>query len=79
MKSLLTILCNRKVKYSILLLILLCLYIFVSAFSYVNAVSKHISDSVLRLHVIANSDDTLDQELKLKVRDRCSCLYEYNC
>lgn len=29
-----------------------------------------IEDSVLRLHVLANSDDEVDQELKLKVRDR---------
>ena len=70
MKSLLNIICKKNVKYSILLLILLFLYIVVSAFSYVNAVSKDISESVLRLHVIANSDTVEDQELKLKVRDR---------
>lgn len=29
-----------------------------------------LSDSVLRLHVLANSDGRADQELKLKVRDR---------
>lgn len=29
-----------------------------------------LSDSVLRLHVLANSDEQADQELKLKVRDR---------
>lgn len=29
-----------------------------------------LSDSVLRLHVLANSDSETDQELKLKVRDR---------
>lgn len=29
-----------------------------------------LSDSVLRLHVLANSDKQTDQELKLKVRDR---------
>lgn len=61
--------CKRNIKYAILLLILLFLYIFVSAFSYVNAVSKDISESVFRLHVIANSDEIEDQELKLKVRD----------
>lgn len=61
--------CKRNVKYAILLLILLFLYIFVSAFSYVNAVSKEISESVFRLHVIANSDTAEDQALKLKVRD----------
>lgn len=69
MKSLLNIICNRKVKYSILLLFLLSLYIFISAFSYVDAVSKDIANSVFRLHVLANSDSTEDQALKLKVRD----------
>ena len=39
------------------------------AFSYVNAVSSDIANSVFRLHVIANSDEKEDQELKLKVRD----------
>lgn len=51
------------------LLLLLTLFIFVSALSYVNAVSADISDSVFRLHVIANSDSEEDQSLKLKVRD----------
>lgn len=69
MKPVRNIICKRNVKYSILLLILLFLYIFVSAFSYVNAVSKDISESVFRLHVLANSDTKEDQELKLKVRD----------
>ena len=69
MKLFLNIICKKKTKYSILLIILLFLYIFVSAFSYVNAVSKNISESVFRLHVIANSDTPEDQALKLKVRD----------
>lgn len=51
------------------LLSLLTLFIFVSALSYVNAVSEDIANSVFRLHVIANSDNKEDQELKLKVRD----------
>ena len=51
------------------LLSLLTLFIFVSALSYVNAVSEDIANSVFRLHVIANSDSKEDQELKLKVRD----------
>jgi stage II sporulation protein R len=63
------IICNRKVKYSILLLILLIFFIFVNAFSYVNAVSNNLSESVFRLHIIANSDSEEDQELKLKVRN----------
>ena len=69
MKSLQNIICNRKFRYSFLLFILLFLYIFVCAFSYVNAVSSDIANSVFRLHVIANSDEKEDQELKLKVRD----------
>ncbi len=51
------------------LLLLLTLFILVSALSYVNAVSSNIADSVFRLHVIANSDSQEDQSLKLKVRD----------
>jgi stage II sporulation protein R len=42
----------------------------VSAFSYVNAVSSDLSESVFRLHIIANSDSAEDQALKLKVRDK---------
>lgn len=34
-----------------------------------SAKCRDIEDSVLRLHVIANSDSAQDQELKLKVRD----------
>ena len=59
----------KKSKNLILLLFLLFLYIFVSAQSYVSAVSSNLSDSVFRLHVIANSDSSEDQSLKLKVRD----------
>ena len=52
-----------------LILILLTLYIFISAFSYVSTVSTNIADGVFRLHVIANSDSDEDQALKYKVRD----------
>lgn len=69
MKTLLSILCSKKVKYSFILLILLFLYVSICAFSYVNAVSASIEDSVFRLHVIANSDSEEDQNLKYKVRD----------
>ena len=69
MKVLLNIICSNKVKYSILILFLLFLYIAVCAFSYVNAVSYDIADSVFRLHVIANSDSKEDQDLKYIVRD----------
>lgn len=61
---------NSKVKHIFIISILLCLFILISAISYVDAVSSDIADSVFRLHVIANSDSKEDQELKYKVRDK---------
>lgn len=60
---------NDVWKRIFVLFFLLFLFIFISAISYVNAVSYDIANSVFRLHVIANSDSIEDQELKLKVRD----------
>ena len=57
-----------------LILLLLAVFVFISAFSYANTVSDEIADSVFRLHVIANSDSDEDQNLKYKVRD---ALIEY--
>ena len=74
MKTLLSIICNNKVKNSFILIILFFIYFFICAFSYANAVSNDISESVFRLHVIANSDSIEDQNLKYKVRDN---LIEY--
>lgn len=37
--------------------------------AYGSIAQKKIADNVIRLHIIANSDDEKDQELKLKVRD----------
>lgn len=34
------------------------------------SISKNLTTGILRLHIIANSNDQADQELKLKVRDR---------
>lgn len=56
-------------KKYILLLIVSVLFLLLSAYSYVNAVSNNLAESVFRLHVIANSDSKEDQELKYKVRD----------
>ena len=58
-----------KIGRIFVILILLSLFILISAISYVDAISNNIADSVFRLHVIANSDSKEDQELKLKVRD----------
>lgn len=69
MKTLHYIICSKITKNSLTLIILLFLYIFICAFSYVNAVSTDLEESVFRLHVIANSDTDEDQALKYKVRD----------
>lgn len=69
MNTLLNIICSKYVKYSILILVLLFLYVTICAFSYTEAVSADIANSVFRLHVIANSDTKEDQDLKYIVRD----------
>jgi stage II sporulation protein R len=60
---------KSKITCIFILFLLLFSYIFLCAFSYVQAVSQDISNSVFRLHVIANSDSEEDQALKLTVRD----------
>ena len=60
---------KNKFKHIIIILSLLFIYTLVSAFSYANSVSKDLSESVFRLHVLANSNNSEDQSLKYKVRD----------
>ena len=60
---------KKKLKLIITLIVLLSLYIFVSAYFYVSQVSNDLQKNVLRLHVIANSDSLEDQNLKYIVRD----------
>ena len=69
MKTLLSIICSKKLKNALILIILLFFYVGISAISYATTVSSDISDSVFRLHVLANSDSEEDQNLKYKVRD----------
>ncbi len=69
MKKFLNNIKNSKIGISITLILLLFIYTTINAISYVEAVSTDISDSVFRLHVIANSDSNEDQALKYKVRD----------
>ena len=61
---------KSKLKNMLILLVLSVFYTFICAFSYVNAVSTNIQDSVFRLHVIANSNSDEDQNLKYIVRDK---------
>lgn len=58
------------IKRFFIVLILFAFFVFISAISYVNAVSEDIANSVFRLHVIANSDSKEDQALKYLVRDK---------
>ena len=60
----------KNFKKFVLILLLLFIYISICAFSYVNAVSNNIQNSVFRLHVIANSNSNEDQNLKYLVRDK---------
>lgn len=69
MKKILNNIKNSKIGIILILSLLLFLYTIICAISYVEAVSTDISDSVFRLHVIANSDSDEDQSLKYKVRD----------
>ena len=59
----------KNLKIFILLVFLLIIYTFICAISYVEATSDEISNSVFRLHVIANSDSDEDQNLKYIVRN----------
>ena len=59
----------KNFKRFTLLFLLLFIYVLISATAYTNAVCSNISDSVFRLHVIANSNSAEDQNLKYLVRD----------
>ena len=44
-------------------------FVFTSASSYASSVSSDLSNNLLRLHIVANSDSDEDQHLKYTVRD----------
>lgn len=60
---------KKKLNFIFILTILVFIYIALLSFNYSKAISSNLSDSVFRLHIIANSDSSADQQLKLKVRD----------
>ncbi len=60
--------CISKTK--LLFVISLLTIILVFSITYAQNTGNDISRSVLRLHILANSNTALDQDLKLKVRDR---------
>lgn len=55
-----------KIEASFLAALLICFVLNISSFS---EECRNIRSKMLRMHVIANSDSDIDQELKLKVRD----------
>lgn len=69
MKKIKKIFNNSKIKMILILTFLLFVYTTLCAISYADYISNDIADSVFRLHVLANSDSTEDQNLKYKVRD----------
>ncbi len=60
---------NSKFKKILLLVSLLFIYILIFFISYATTVTSDLSNSVFRLHVIANSNSEEDQNLKYLVRD----------
>lgn len=61
---------KRKLKSFILLFILFLTFIIITINSYASSVFNDLSENFFRLHIIANSDSDIDQNLKLKVRDK---------
>lgn len=59
----------KKLKYIFILLSLLFCFIFISISSYAHTLSENLSANFFRLHILANSNSEIDQDLKLKVRD----------
>ena len=59
----------KNIKRIFIIFILFLTYILFSIFCYASTVSSDISNSVFRLHVIANSNSKKDQDLKYAVRD----------
>lgn len=59
----------KQIKTTIALAVALILTLIVSSFSSFALECNEIRNNVFRLHIIANSNSDVDQELKLKVRD----------
>ena len=57
-----------KIKNRVFILIAVLNVLFCS-FVYAKSVNEELSDNLLRLHIIANSDSEYDQNIKLQVRD----------
>lgn len=60
---------SNIIKISIAVVLLLVLAAWMISYTYAEDVNAGLSQNLVRLHVVANSDSSEDQELKLKVRD----------
>lgn len=60
----------KNLKRYFIITLLLFIYTLIYSISYANNIVSDLSDSVFRLHVIANSDSNKDQNLKYLVRDK---------
>ncbi|NLK86191.1 MAG: stage II sporulation protein R [Clostridiaceae bacterium] len=60
---------SRRAKLIAGILAIAAIFIFIRLITYTESVNTSLSDSVIRLHVIANSDAPMDQDLKHTVRD----------
>ncbi len=62
--------CNKILKFSKIFIPIFILLVIISAYitPFIKT-SENIANEVFRLHILANSDSAIDQQLKLKVRD----------
>ena len=68
-----------NLKRFFLIFLLLFFFMLFSIFSYAKTVSTNLENNIFRLHILANSDSTQDQSLKLKVRDNIINYLENLC
>ena len=61
---------NQTAKFLLFFIFSFLFILVLDSFSTFSAQCADIRENVLRLHIIANSDSTEDQEIKLRVRDR---------
>ena len=59
----------KKLLSIILIFLLFISFTFIKAYSYSETISSSLEDKILRLHIIANSNNSKDQLFKLKCRD----------
>ncbi len=57
-------------KSRLIFLFILLILVFSLLITYAKSTVQNISNSVLRLHIVANSNDAFDQSLKISVRDK---------